>query len=67
LLESLAFEHPLLPFSMGCLEDNPQAAPILRSLGLTQKPASSWRMVYGQFCQPGNVGMNFAVGSPAKG
>ena len=67
LLEALAYEHPLLPFSMGCLEDNAQAAPLVRSLGLVEKASCSWRMVHGQFCQPGVVGMNFAVGSPAKG
>lgn len=67
LLESLAYEHPLLPFSIGCLAENRKAVEILRALGFGERPDSPWRMVYGRFRQPGNVMMNFGVGSPAKG
>lgn len=67
LLDALAQEDPLLPLSIGCLADNTRATQTLQASSFSMKADSPWRMVFGDLIQPGDVRLNWAVGSPAKG
>ncbi|MBN1147115.1 MAG: GNAT family N-acetyltransferase [Anaerolineales bacterium] len=67
LLESLASQAGQASLSIGVLGSNPAALAEAESYELAASPASPWRMALGEPALPGEPGLIYAIGSPAKG
>lgn len=67
LLETFAIHAEEKGFSIGVLEANTRASELLRSLGLSKRRDSPWRMVLGPDDDLGSIKQCYAIGSPAKG
>ena len=67
LLESLALETGTTSISIGILDTHSHACTLARSLGLTAREDSPWRMALGRQADLGTSLMCYAVGSAAKG
>ncbi len=67
LLEGLAVAAAGALVTLGVLENNAEAAGIVRALGFDERPSSPWRMAFGPLAELGASDRCYAVGSPAKG